>query len=332
MRNIIYESLRIDMKKIALEEHFITSDFLADTQRTDFAAMNQEYASDFQTRLLDFNDLRIRAMDEAGIEISVLSLTDPGIQGITEANIAIEMARKTNDFLAEKISKYPDRFRGFACLPLQDPRYAAKELERCVDQYGFVGGLINGQTQGSYLDEEKFHPFWKKVNELNVPIYLHPGSPQHIPASYKDQHELAGPLWGWTVETGTHALRMVFSGLFDLFPRIKIILGHMGETIPYLLWRLDSRWKIIKHQKKIQKSPSQYIKENFYVTTSGMCANGPLMCAIEELGEERVMFSVDYPYESSKIAAEFIEQAPVSKEVMEKICYKNAQNILNLKD
>lgn len=319
------------MKKIALEEHFITSDFLQDTRRVDFAGMNQENATDFQNRLLDFDDLRLKAMDEAGIEISVLSLTDPGIQGIPDAALAIELSRKTNDFLAERIAKNPKRFRGFACLPLQDPVSAANELERCVRQNGFVGGLVNGQTQGSYLDEEKFHPFWKKVEELNVPIYLHPGNPQHMPNNYKDQHELAGPLWGWTVETGTHALRMVFSGLFDLFPGIRIILGHMGETIPYLLWRLDSRWKIIKHPKQLRKSPSQYIRENFYVTTSGMCSNGPLNCAIHELGEERVMFSVDYPYESSKTAAQFIELAPVSKKVLEKICYENAKNVLNLK-
>lgn len=319
------------MQKIALEEHFITSDFLQNTQKVDFAAMNQEYTADFQTRLLDFDDLRIKAMDEAGIEISVLSLTDPGIQGIADTNTAIELAYKTNDFLAERISKNPKRFRGFACLPLQDPISAAKELERCINQHGFVGGLINGQTQGSYLDEEKFHPFWKKVEELNVPIYLHPGNPQQIPASFKDHQELAGPLWGWTMETGTHALRMVFSGLFDRFPGIRIILGHMGEAIPYLLWRLDSRWNIIKHQKKLKKTPSQYIRENFYITTSGMCSNGPLNCAIQELGEERVMFSVDYPYESSTIAAQFIEQASFNKNILEKICFKNAQRVLKLK-
>lgn len=320
------------MQKIALEEHFITPDFLQDTQKVDFVNMNQADVADFQKRLLDFDDLRIKAMDEAGIDISVLSLTDPGIQGISDTNKAIDLAFKTNDFLAERIVKNPKRFQGFACLPLQDPLSAAKELERCVTQHGFVGGLVNGQTQGSYLDEEKFHPFWKKVEELNVPIYLHPGNPQHMPTNYKDQHELAGPLWGWSVETGTHALRMVFSGLFDLFPGIRIILGHMGETIPYLLWRLDSRWKIIKHPKELQKLPSQYIRENFYVTTSGMCSNGPLNCAIQELGEERVLFSVDYPYESSKIAAQFIEQASISKEVLKKICYENAHRVLNFKD
>lgn len=319
------------MKKIALEEHFITPDLLEYTQKVDFAAMDQQKASEFQILLLDF-DLRIKAMDEAGIEISVLSLTDPGIQGIADTKTAIEQASKTNKFLAEEISKAPKRFRGFACLALQDPIAAAKELEYCITQYGFVGGLINGQTQDSYLDEEKFHPFWKKVEELKIPIYLHPGNSQHVSESYKDQHELDGPLWGWTVETGTHALRLVFSGLFDRYPGIRIILGHMGETIPYLLWRLDSRWDIVKQRKKLKKPPSQYIRENFFVTTSGMCSNGPLMCAIEELGEERVMFSVDYPYESSTIAAQFIEQASISKKVMEKICYQNAYNILNLKD
>ncbi len=150
------------MQKIALEEHFITSDFLQNTQKVDFAAMNQENAADFQTRLFDFDDLRIKAMDEAGIEISVLSLTDPGIQGIADANTAIELAYKTNEFLAEKISKKPKRFRGFACLPLQDPASAAKELERCVRQYGFVGGLINGQTQGFLLRRGEISSFLEK--------------------------------------------------------------------------------------------------------------------------------------------------------------------------
>jgi 2,3-dihydroxybenzoate decarboxylase len=318
------------MKKIALEEHFITADLLSQTQQSDFVAMDSHKAAEFQARLLDFSDFRIKAMDEAGIEISVLSLTDPGIQGIADTKTAIEQASKTNAFLAEQISKNSKRFRGFACLAMQDPIAATKELEHCVRQYGFIGALINGQTQGSYLDEEKFYPFWKKVEELDVPIYLHPGNPQHVSSSYKNQHELEGPLWGWTVETGTHALRLVFSGLFDKFPSIKIILGHMGETLPYLLWRLDSRWGIIKHTKKLKKSPSEYIRENFYVTTSGMCSNNPFMCAVHELGEKRVMFSVDYPYESSKIAAEFIEQVPLSKEALENICYRNAQHILKL--
>lgn len=318
------------MKKIALEEHFITPDFLQATQEVDFSSMNPKLVADFQKRLLDFHDLRIEAMNQAGVEISVLSLTDPGIQGIKDAQKATHLASKTNEFLAETIAKNPKRFRGFACLPMQDPEYAAKELERCVKQYGFLGALINGQTGGSYLDDEKFTPFWEVVEKLGVPIYLHPGNPEQPPANYQGQPELQGPLWGWTVETGTHALRLVFSGLFDRHPKLKIILGHMGETLPYLLWRIDSRWGIIKQPISLKKSPSQTIKDHFYVTTSGMCSNGPLNCALQELGEDRVMFSMDYPYESPSIAAKFIEQATVSREVLEKICYKNAEKVLKL--
>lgn len=318
------------MKKIALEEHFITSDFLEYTRAEDFAAMNPGNVKDFEARLLDIDALRIAAMDEAGIAISVLSLTDPGLQGDLNTSIAIELSHKTNAFLAEKIAKHPTRFRGFAALALQDPASAAKELERCIREYGFLGALINGQTHGRYLDEEQFHPFWKKVEELDVPIYLHPGSPRKISPSYKDHHELAGALWGWTVETGTHLLRLIFSGLFDLFPGLKVILGHMGEALPYLLWRFDSRWNILKHPRNLKMAPSEYFKKNIYVTTSGMCSNGPLMCAIQELGEERVMFSVDYPYESSAIASQFIEHAPIDDSVRENICYKNAQHILGL--
>lgn len=320
------------MKKIALEEHFITSDFLEYTQASDFSAMNPKDSDDFKVRLLDFGDLRLAAMDKAGIDISVLSLTDPGVQGELDADTSTRLAHQTNAFLAEKISKNPKRFRGFAALALQSPLNAAKELEHCIREYQFLGALINGQTNGRYLDEEQFFPFWEKVQELDVPIYLHPGSPRHMPQNYKDHHELAGALWGWTVETATHALRIVFSGLLDRFPGIKIILGHMGEALPYLLWRLDSRWKIIKHPKELKLPPSQYLKENFYVTTSGMCSNGPLMCAIHELGEERVMFSVDYPYESSDVAAQFIQQAPISEMIREKICFKNAQSILKIKN
>ncbi len=318
------------MKKIALEEHFITSDFLKYTENSDFKAMNPQVVKDCKARLLDFDDLRIAAMDKAGIDISVLSLTDPGVQGELDADTANTMASKANAFLAEQVAKNPTRFRGFATLAMQTPAKAAKELEHCVRQYQFLGALINGQTNGHYLDEEQFFPFWEKAQELDVPIYLHPGSPRNFPQNYKGQETLAGALWGWTVETGTHALRLVFSGLLDRFPGVKIILGHMGEAIPYLLWRLDSRWEIVKHLKELKKPPSQYFKENFYVTTSGMCSNGPLLCAIHELGEERVMFSVDYPYESSDVAAQFIEQAPLSKIVREKVCYKNAEIALKL--
>jgi 2,3-dihydroxybenzoate decarboxylase len=318
------------MKKIALEEHFITDELLKYTQESDFVSMNPQKVKDFQERLLDFDQLRIAAMDQAEIDISVLSLTDPGLQGELDTDTAVTLSKKTNLFLAEKIVYNSTRFRGFAALALQDPISAAKELENCVRNYQFVGALINGQTQGYYLDDVRFYPFWEKVEELDVPIYLHPGSPAKLPESYQGQEELAGPLWGWTAETATHALRFIFSGLFDRFPTIKLILGHMGEALPYMLWRLDSRWEIMKHKKELNLAPSQYFKKNIFITTSGMCSNGPLLCAIHEMGMERVMFSVDYPYESSEIAAQFIEKAPLDDLVKESICYQNAKRILKI--
>ncbi len=317
------------MKKIALEEHFITNDFLTYTQE-DFKAMDKGRTGDFMARLSDFERIRLDEMDKADIEIAVLSLTAPGVQRESDSVVAAALAQKVNGVLAEKIAKYPARFRGFAHLALQDAHVAADELERCVRDYNFVGALINGQTHGRYLDEEMYYPFWEKVEELEVPIYLHPGNSYKMPQNYNGHGELDGALWGWMVETGTHALRLVFSGLFDRFPKVKLILGHMGESLPYMLWRFDSCWNIMQQNKKLKKLPSQYIKESIYVTTSGVCANGPLLCALTELGEENVMFSVDYPYESTEIAAQFIEKAPVSAEVREKICYKNAQRILKL--
>jgi 2,3-dihydroxybenzoate decarboxylase len=317
------------MKKIALEEHFISPDFMKYTQ-TDFSVMNKQMVDGFKEKLADFEELRLQEMDKAGIGISVLSLTDPGVQKEPDTNVAIQLAQKANDFLAEKISKNPKRYKGFAHLALQDPKAAAKELERCIRQYHFVGALINGQTNGKYLDDEEYLPFWAKVQELDVPIYLHPGSPYDPPYNLQDYPQLEGAVWGWTTETATHALRIVFSGLFDRYPSIKLILGHMGETLPYLLWRFDSRWNIMQHSTNLKKLPSQYIKDNIFVTTSGMCSNGPLMCAIAELGEDNVMFSVDYPYESSEVAAQFIQKAPITEKVREKICYLNAKRILKI--
>ncbi|WP_079989448.1 amidohydrolase family protein [Candidatus Protochlamydia phocaeensis] len=317
------------MRKIALEEHFITPDFIA-YSKENFAGFNQEEQNSIIGVLSDFEDLRLKAMDNAGISISVLSLTDPGVQREPDAALAVRLARKANDALAGQIQKHPTRFRGFAHLALQDPPAAAAELERCVRDLHFVGALINGQTNGHYLDEEPYYPFWERVQELDVPIYLHPGNAFQMPYSFKNHPELNGAIWGWAMETGTHALRLVFSGFFDRFPSIRLILGHMGEALPYFLWRFDSRWGIMKHSIELKKPPSQYIKDHIAITISGMYANEPLLCALNALGEDSLMFSTDYPYESSQAAAQFIEQAPLKEDVRQKICYKNAERFLNL--
>jgi 2,3-dihydroxybenzoate decarboxylase len=317
------------MRKIALEEHFMAPG-LDLYEKAIAAAMGPGIFDNFSKRLAELDKIRIEAMDQAGIDICVLSQTAPGLQIEPDSKLAVAKARQANDFLAQAIEKHPKRFRGFAHLALQDTDAAIAELDRCVNTLGFKGVMINGHTNGAYLDEAVFYPFWQHVAKLDVPIYLHPASSFDTPHMYNGHPDLTGPTWGWMVETGTHALRLIFSGLFDKLPTLKVILGHMGETLPFLLWRFDSRAAITKHPILLQKRPSQYIKENFVVTTSGVCANAPLLCSIEAMGEDNVLFSVDYPYEESAVAANFIDTAPISETTRAKICHQNAQRILKL--
>ena len=317
-------------RKIALEEHFST----AVLEKAGYVARpthSDTVFADIERRLQDFDQLRLEAMDEAGVDMSVLSVTTPGIQGVTEAKMAVDLARQVNDFLAGQIQKRPQRYAGFAAVPMQDPAAAAVELDRAIRQLGLKGALINGQTGGHYLDEERFLPFWERVQDLDVPVYLHPGELPDHPALFAGRPELNGPVWAWTTDTGGHALRLVFSGLFKRFPRLKVILGHMGETLPYLLWRLDSRYRLQVGQAiPPEEQPSAIIKRHFVITTSGVFDPGPLSFAISAMGEDNVMFSVDYPYEESKVAADFIDSAPLGDAVRVKICRSNASRILRL--
>lgn len=270
-------------------------------------------------------------MDEAGIDMSVLSVTTPGIQDVADAKTAVELARQVNDFLAGQVQKRPRRYAGFAAVPLQDPKAGAVELERAIRQLGFKGALINGQTGGHYLDDQRFLPFWERVHDLDVPVYLHPGELPDHPLLYAGRPELDGPVWAWTSDTGGHALRPVFSGLFQKFPKLKVILGHMGETLPYLLWRLDSRYDLqVGRPIPPEEQPSAIIKRNFVITTSGVFDPSVLSYALGALGEDNIMFSVDYPYEDSKVAADFIDSAPVSDTVRGKVCHGNATRTLRL--
>lgn len=317
------------MRKIALEEHFMAPGF--DEYEGDVKnMMNPEAYREFALRLPEFAELRLETMDQAGIDVCVLSQTSPGLQIETDAPKAIRKAQEVNDFLALEIQKHPGRFAGFAHLAMQDPKEAVKELERCVKQLAFKGALINGHTNGVYLDDQSYIPFWETLNELDVPLYLHPASSFDVPHMFAGHHELMGPTWGWTVETATHALRLIVCGLFDRLPGLKVILGHMGEALPFMLWRFDSRWEISKHSKKLDKSLSQYVRDNFFITTSGACDNAPLICSIEAIGADNVLFSTDYPFESAQIAADFIEKASISEDVRKKICYQNAERLLKL--
>jgi 2,3-dihydroxybenzoate decarboxylase len=316
------------MRKIALEEHFTTPELAKYVARP---TQSDTIFADIEKRLADFDQLRLETMDKAGIDVAVLSVTTPGVQSEPDAKLAVGLARSANDRLAREVQKRPRRYAGFAHVAMQDVGAAADELQRAIKDLGFKGALINGQTGGHYLDEDRYLPFWERVQELDVPVYLHPGGLVDHPAMFANRPELNGPTWAWTVETATHALRLVFGGTFKRFPKLKVILGHMGETLPFLLWRFDSRAQLQVGKEIAPGSrPSDIIKRNIVITTAGVCAPGPLVEAIGALGEDSVMFSVDYPYEDTQVAADFIDSAPISEALRAKVCHGNAERLLRL--
>ena len=317
------------VKKIVLEEHFSTpemSEYATDV----VSVIDPPFLSYVKPRLIDLDTMRLEQMDKYGIDMAVLSLTSPGVQLEPDTQKAVDGAKKINDFLAEKIALHPTRYAGFAHLGLQDPKAAADELERCVRQLGFKGALINGHTNGEYLDAEKFFPVWERAEALEVPIYLHPADAPSMPPNEKGYTEMAGPGWAWGSETAGHVLRMIYGGVFDRFPKSTVVLGHMGETLPFILWRLDSRYAMLQHTNHVKKLPSEYIQSNVMVTTAGSFSSAPLLCAILALGADRVMFSIDYPYEYTEQAVDFIDHAPISELDREKICHGNAERLLKL--
>jgi len=317
------------VRKIAVEEHCLCpgfEDYWAPTV-VDLPAKRRE---EFYARLTDFGEMRIAAMDRAGVERCVLSLAGPGVQADKDTKTATRRAREANDFLAGQIARRPDRYSGFAHLAMQDAEAAADELERSMHELRLCGAMINGHTNGQYLDHPSLHPFWERAEALGALIYLHPADPV-TPAPVLDGHKgLRRATWEWTFETGSHALRLVFGGVFDRFPRAKLALGHLGETIPFLLWRFDSRAGPDFYAVKLTKLPSQYVKENIVVATSGMCSADPLACTMSAMGHDRVLFASDYPFESIDEAAHFIDNAPIDESVRDDICFNNAARLLNL--
>lgn len=320
-------------KKIALEEAITTpptKDYLGITLKV---APSQQ-AADTLAQLLEDSDQRIAAMEEAGIDLFVLSQTSPGVQAEKDARVAVERAHEANDYTQALIKQHPDKYRAFAHLAMQDVRAAADELKRCVEELGFLGAMINGNTNGVYLDDACYQPFWERVVELGVPVYIHPADPHMQPWVLKDYTVLQGTICGWTTDNSSHFLRLLFSGLFDRFPDLTIILGHMGETLPYVLWRIDSRYAASPDPDRppLKKKPSEYFRSNLIITTTGVCQDSSLQCAITEMGDDRVLFSVDYPFENAKEAADWIEGSPVLSDQAQrdKVCYQNAERVLKL--
>jgi 2,3-dihydroxybenzoate decarboxylase len=321
--------------KVTLEDHFATKTTLGDSQ-----VFGAHVWSELGPRLLDFQDKRLRLMDEAGIEIMVASLNAPAIQAIHDVKRAIAVAREANDVLAQEIARRPDRFVGVAALPMQDPEQATAELQRCVKELGFRGALVNGFSQAGspdtavYYDLPQYRPFWRAVENLDVPFYLHPRNP--LPGSipgYEGHDWLLGPNWAFHAETAVHALRLIGSGLFDEYPRLQIILGHLGEGLPYYLWRIDNRnaWMKAPHKYAAKKSVADYFRANFHVTTSGHFSTPAMLDAVAELGVDRVMFSVDYPFEDFGEAAGWFDHAAIGEADRVKIGRTNAMKLFKLK-
>lgn len=317
--------------KIALEEHFLIPEFIdyfAETYPNISPAIRQ-----FGTGVLqDLGDRRIEIMDQNGIEFVVLSIAGPGVQFEKDPATAKRRAKAANDVLAAEMRKRPTRYGGFAHLAMQDPAEAAAELERCMLELGFQGAMINGHTNGDYLDLDKYSVFWERAAALEAPIYIHPANPVDHPATYAGHSELWGPVCSWAFETATHALRLVFAGVFERYPKARLILGHMGETLPLNLWRFDSRWQVCNRgSRTLAQPPSFYIKRNIAITTSGVCSNASLRCALDSMGAGNVMFSVDYPFEKTELAAQFIEQARISETERSNVASANARRILRLR-
>jgi predicted TIM-barrel fold metal-dependent hydrolase len=321
--------------KIGLEEHFAIDDTLMDSK----GFFPDEIWVEVRERIMDLHGRRLRLMDEFGMDMMILSLNAPAVQAIPDVKRANEIARKANDYLAEQVRKRPDRFQALAALPLQDPDLAARELQRCVKELGMVGALANGFSQIgdpntiAYLDEKQYWPFWEVVEKLDVPFYLHPRNPlpQHAKI-YEGHGWLMGPTWAFGQETAVHALRLMGSGLFDRHPHLKIILGHMGEGLPYSLWRVDNcnSWVPARHQYPAKKKIGDYFCANFHLTVSGNFHTPTLIAAMLEIGADRIMFSTDWPFEDIGRAAEWFDHASISEADRVKIGRTNAVRLFKL--
>ena len=315
------------VQKIALEEHFL-SPGLVDYWRPTMTEVAPPVVERLYKCLTDFGDLRLETMDKAGIARSVLSISGPGVQAERDPAIATRKARESNDFLAVEIQKRPDRYSGFAHIAVQDPQGAAAELERCMGDLKFAGAMINGHTNGMYLDDPSLAPFWERAEALGAVVYIHPTDPLVPAPVLNGVPALRRATWEWGFETGSHALRLVFGGLFDRFPKARVGLGHMGETLPYLLSRFDSRAKL--YGVKLAKAPSQYIKDNIVVTVSGVYAAEPLRCAVDALGRDKVMFAADYPFEDAEEAGHFMDSVAIAEDLRADVAYNNAAKLLRL--
>jgi predicted TIM-barrel fold metal-dependent hydrolase len=324
------------MRIIAIEEHFITPMYREKVSANEFrnfylSSRSRDMGHDIIAENLDLGTSRLAHMDAAGVDVQVLSFGSPGPQAFA-ADVAIPMARDANDRLFKAIQSHPTRFAGFAALPTADPVAAANELGRCVEKLGFKGAMIHSHQQGEFLDLPKYRVMWRKAEALGVPIYLHPAlpHPQVVEAYFEGYEELARAPWGFAVDTSCHFLRLVFSGLFDDCPKLKIILGHLGEGIPFAMHRLDTHARAAAQRRGLKKTPLQYIKDNLLITTSGNWYEPAFVCTLLAMGIDSMLFAIDWPYESNKVGMEFFNKLSLNDADKHKLAHGNAEKLLNL--
>jgi predicted TIM-barrel fold metal-dependent hydrolase len=323
------------MRTIAVEEHFASPGFLVGPgQELKAQASNfGPAAAKLFERLCDIGEKRVAEMDEAGIDMQVLSLTSPGTEQL-EPGDAMTLAREANEYLSAAVRKSPTRFAGFAALPTGAPDQAADELERAVREYGFKGAIINGHNRGRYLNDRFFWPILERAEALKVPVYLHPTKPPKpvIEASYAGfspivTELLAGAGWGWHIETAIHVIRLILGGVFDQYPKLQIVVGHMGEALPFMLQRLDV---MPMAMTKLNRPVSAYLRENVHYTFSGFNFTPTFLDLMLQVGVDRIMFSTDHPYSSMADARRFLDQLPVSSADKLRIAHENAQRLFGL--
>ncbi len=303
------------MRTITLEEHFVTRDFVKATDA--YGAGTPSGLQAMKDKLLDLGAGRLASMDEAEIDVQVLSLAALGINKLAPAE-QTAVIRGVHDELASAMKAHPDRFKGFALPGLKEPLEAVKEIERCVRELGFVGVMLDGTTDGKFLDAPEFFPVLEAIAALGVPLYLHPAPPPQaisdvyyagLPGEVGHLLSIAG--WGWHAENGLHMLRLIVSGVMDRLPKLRVIVGHMGEGVPYALARSSG---ILSGPAKLQRSVADTLKEQFYVTTSGYFTRPPFECARAVMGFERMMYSVDYPFSPNSKGVEFLRSLGLSAE------------------
>ncbi len=313
---------------IALEEHYWD-----ETVTRHYTGRNASRSPDLEERLYDLGALRLKEMDEAGIDIQVLSHGAPSTQRFN-ANEGPAIAQQANDSLHRTVLANPERFAAFGALPTANPAASAEELERCVTKLGFKGAMIHGLTNGEFCDGEKFWPIYERAQALDVPIYMHPGYPHPdvVKAYYQDYLEdfpaLATAGWGYTVETATQGIRLVLSGVFEKYPDLQIILGHLGESLPFSLWRIDQA--LSRKENRNASSFRDIFASHFHITTSGNFSNPALLCSVMEMGVDRIMFSVDYPFVENRPGVDWMDTVPLSAEDREKILNGNVRKLLKM--